>query len=47
MALLNIEHLAFHVAGQTVLADVEMTLGEGASMRCAPAVVIGRTQDWR
>lgn len=28
MALLDIEHLAFHVAGQAILADVEMTVGE-------------------
>jgi len=28
MALLDIEHLAFHVAGQAVLADVAMTVGE-------------------
>lgn len=29
MVLLDIEHLAFRVAGQVVLADVEMTVGEG------------------
>lgn len=46
MALLDIEHLAYRIASQMVLANVEMTLGEGASMYCAPAVVISRTRSW-
>ena len=29
MALLDIEHLAYRIASQTILADVEMTMGEG------------------